>query len=210
MAVHPELITIFAILTGGVFLLRATGMHGWLLPPLGFVTGIAIMIVVGNIQVLLGIPTTHLSTLWLTILIPIGIWAWFYRKGLDCSIQILPGALTAAAVAGVVFSLHSAGFINVTPDSYRYAQMGSLLESGNIIFAQPSFLQNRLLAVPLLHMPANMANNFFLYSISPLLALSTILIMTGFCHKGIQNGGDWASKFLIPLATLHLLSQLPA
>jgi hypothetical protein len=205
--IFVELLTILAILIGGSFLIRAVGIQAWILPALGFVMGIALMLILGTIQVVTSQPTTPLSTLFLTLLIPIGIWLWYYKKGETSFFRIVPTILFLIAVIAAIIGLHTANHLNLTPDSYRYAQVGSLFESGNMEFAQAALLLKRLIAVPLMHAPANLADHFFLASITPLLALVTAAILAWFCQKGLQTEQDsWWTVCLFPIAAALILA----
>jgi len=205
--IFVELFTILTLLIGGSFLIRTSGIQGWILPSLGFVMGIALMLILGTIQVVTNQPTTPVSTLFLTLLIPIGIWLWFYNKGKTSFFRIVPAIMVLSAFTAAIIVLHAAKLLNLTPDSYRYAQVGSLFESGNMGFAQASLLLKRLIAVPLMHAPANLADHFFLTSITPLLALATAAILAWFCQKGLQVKQDsWWAVYLFPIAAALLLT----
>lgn len=204
-----ELFTIFSILIGGCLLVRTGGINNWALPALGFILGIAFMIILGNVQVITKQPTSPLATLSLNMLIPMGLWAWYFRNGIAASFRILPAFLFLSGAAIAVSILHTSSLLNLTPDSYRYAQIGSLFESDKIAFAQPYLLLNRMLAVPLMHAPANLTGNFYLSSITPLLALATVASLTWFCQKGLKDKkfNHWISFALPPVAALLLVTN---
>lgn len=204
-----ELVTIFALLFGGAFLVRAAGLQGWGLPALAFIAGIAFMVIIGSLQVISRWPANPVSTLILALLIPMGIWLWRYNKGAASFFPVLPSILFSAAAAAAAAGLHAAKLLNLSPDSYRYAQLGSLFESGNMAYAQPTLLLKRLLGVPLLHAPANLADHFFLASITPLLSLATVAILAWYCQKGLQTVHDslFANWLLPSAAALLLLSN---
>ncbi|MCF8078542.1 MAG: hypothetical protein K9K88_04595 [Desulfobacterales bacterium] len=201
-----ELVTNFALLIGGTVLVYTFGMRGWALPAFGYVTGIALMVILGGLQVVIAQPTTPVLTLCLTMLIPIAVWIWFHKKGSAPSFRILPALLFSLAAAAAIAGLYAVKLLNLTPDSYQYAQVGSLFESSRMELAQPSLLLKRTLAVPLLHAPANLADHFFLFSITPLLALATSVILAWFCQKGLQSGQvNWLTIWTLPICAALLL-----
>lgn len=204
-----ELFTIFSILIGGSLLARSGGISNWASPAIGFILGTGLMIILGSVQVITQQPTSSVATLLLTIFIPMALWAWYHRKGLAVSFRILPAFLFLSGTFIGVSALRTLSLFNLTPDSYRYAQVGALFESGKIASAQPYLLLNRMLAVPLMHAPANLNDNFYLCSITPLLALATVLSLTWFCQKGLKTkkSNHWLSFALPPVAALLLLTN---
>jgi len=205
-----ELLSIFSILTGGSLLVSIGGIRGWGAPALGFIVGMAFMVILGSVQALAKVSTNPLVTLPLTLLIPLSLWAWYYqKKRIEMPFRIISTVLFLGGTALAVFGLYAVKLLNLMPDSYQYAQIGSLLESGNIDSAQPNLLLTRLLAVPLMHAPANLANEFFLRSITPLLAASTVASLAWFCRKGLQlkQVNHWTIFTLSAAAALLLLTN---
>ncbi len=204
-----ELFTIFSILIGGSFFMRIMGITGWGAPPIGFVTGIIFLVLFGEIQVITGLSITPVYTLLITALIPVSIWIWRFKKGCSVSIQILPALLLGVFTALIVAFLYSANLLNLSPDSYRYAQIGSLIESGNIDVAQPSLLLKRQIAVPMMHASANLSDKLFLTSITPILSLSAAAILAWICRKGLETVHDESliTKVLPITAAMLLLTN---
>jgi len=204
-----ELFTIISILIGGSLLVRSGGISNWASPAIGFILGTGLMIILGSVQVITQQPTSSVATLLLTIFIPMALWAWCFRKGLAVSFRILPAFLFLTGTSIGVSALRTLSLFNLTPDSYRYAQVGALFESGKIASAQPYLLLNRMLAVPLMHAPANLNSDFYLCSITPLLALATVLSLAWFCQKGLKTkkSNHLLSFALPPVAALLLLTN---
>lgn len=201
-----ELFTNFAMLIGGSVLVYTFGVRGWPLPALGFLTGIALMSILGSLQVVTAQPTTPVATLTLTMLIPAVVWIWLHKKGSAPSFRILPIFLFALFAAAATAGLYLAKLLNLSPDSYRYAQIGSLFENSKMEFVQPSLQLKRGLAVPLLHAPANLADQFFLFSVTPLLALATAAMLAWFCQKGLQSDqNNWLNTWALPASAAVLL-----
>jgi len=205
-----ELFSIFAILIGGSFLTSNVGIRGWGISALGFFVGLAFLIIIGSVQVITNLTINPLATLFLVLLIPLALWVWPYQKRhVGLPFGILPSVLFLAITTIAVGILYSGNLLNLTPDSYRYVQIGSLLESGKLNLAQPNLLLTRLLAVPIMHAPANFENELFLRSITPLLALSTVACLAWFCQKSLESNQNhyWTTIALSAAAALLLLSN---
>jgi len=206
-----EFFNIFAMLIGGCLLISISGIRGWGIPAVGFIVGLAFFVIIGSVQVLTNQNTSPLVTLFLTILIPMALWAWHYYQNRFAAFpfSISPTILFLITTAIAIFILNSVNLLNLAPDSYRYAQIGSLLESGVIHFAQPDLLLTRLLAVPLMHAPANFENAFFMRSINPILALSTVACLAWFSQKGllVSQSNFWTIAALPGAAALLLITN---
>ena len=182
-----EITSLLAILIGGVALMQSCGIRGWPLPFVGFIVGIALSIIIGTIQVLTGLMTSSVITLALTALLPLGWWYWCRYRGMDLNIHLAPFFITIILFVLMIVLFRQVGLTSFTPDSFYYVMIGSLFNSNNISEAHPLTLHLRLLAVPLMHAPANMAGEFYLRAITPLLAISTALSLTWFCQESLRN-----------------------
>jgi len=204
-----EISSIFAIFAGGYLLMRVAGIRGWGMPGLGFIIGIALMVVFGVIQLVTGMPTYSILTLSLTFLIPFILWVRHYERGRDVSIHVMPAVLVMAAVFAAVIFFRGANLLKESPDSFRYVQVGSLLEGLIIHSAQAIRFLHQQFAVPMMHAPANIANEFYFRSITPILALATILVFSWFCQNGLRTviRNWWMASTITLAATLLLLTN---
>jgi hypothetical protein len=203
-----ELLTVFAVLTGGCALVRAAGIGGWALPALGYLAGTALLILIGTVQVVTPLPTAPLLTLALTAAIPVAWWAGRLRAGHEVAVPWRWAVLVVVAVAAAVGVLRAAHLVKWSVDSFKYVMAGSLLASGEYDSgADLSLLTKRLLAAPLIHAPANLGGEYYLRSVIPLLALATVgtlawLVLTGL--RGRLARGSLAG--FAALAVLLLVS----
>lgn len=204
-----ELATILSLFTGGYFWVRAIGLSGWGSAPAGFLAGVILLVLIGAIQIIAGLPSSPVLTLLLTVFISTGVWIWGYKNGRSISIRIIPACLLLISIALAVVLFYHFNILNLSPDSYRYAQIGSLMESGHIDAAQPSLLLKRQLAVPIMHASANIMDKLFLTSITPLLSLATVFILSWFCMKGanIQSKDAFVIRALPVMAALLLITN---
>jgi hypothetical protein len=182
-----EMISILAILIGGVAFVNINRLSG---PPslyIGFITGIAIYITIGAIQVISGMPTSPILTLIVTATLPGSWWLYHKIKGKYLSLEFMQIIKALCLIFILVAIFRYMKLTSLTPDSFYYLTVSSLLFSENISFAQPFTLLTRLLAVPLIHSPANYSGEFFLPSITPILAISTALSLAWFCQEGLRG-----------------------
>ncbi len=204
-----ELLSILAILSGGSILVHTAGIKGWVTPALGFVVGLLVLLTCGSIQILTGISTSPILTLAVTVLGPVLWWYYCIKQGQSVSIPWLRVGLVVVIVFASVIAFRAANLIIVSPDSYRYLQLGSLLESGHILHAEPNLLMRRQLSVPLMHVAANIADEFYLRSVTPLLAMATVMILAWFCQQTLLlvHGKGRLIHFLTLLSALLLLTN---
>ena len=191
-----EVIMTLSVLICGVTIMRVIGIEGWILPAMGFVTGIAIHIIIGTIQAVTIVSSSPVITIMATILLSAIIWFWCYIQGKDISIKITPALIFTIFIVLAVLLFRTINLQCFTPDSFRYIEVGSLLESGNLNHATPNLLLDRLLAVPLMHAAANLVDEFYFRSITPLLAISSIFILAWLIHEGLSlsNIESWLVK----------------
>ena len=181
-----EIVTVLSILAGGVILIRTTGINGFFLPGVGFVMGVCLYILIGTVQALTPLPTSPIITLGLTLTLPLICWLYSSYRGKDISIAPLPAALFLACVVIAIAIFRELKLVSVTVDSFYYLTIGSLLEGNNLNHASPFLLLTRLLAIPLLHAPANMSGEFYLRSVTPILAISSLTCLAWLVYEGLR------------------------
>lgn len=180
-----EALVILAIFVGGSLFARAAGVNCWILPAIGYVSGTAILISIGSIQIICGLPTGPIITLGLTVALPL-IW-WLSVRGRGEALYYTPlhAALALLIVTGLIYVFREAGFVSWHADSIRYLMNGALIASDNSGELSLDQLAKRMLGVPLIHSPANLAGEFYLRSAAPLLAISTTALIVWFCLQGL-------------------------
>jgi hypothetical protein len=199
-----ELIFVLSILFVGCALILITGLKGWPLLGVGFAAGIAVYIIVGTIQVITALPTTPVLTTGINFTVLVACCICYYISGRNISIKSIPAFiyLFIFIVASVLLSK----VLSVTPDSFEYIAIGSLIESGNFSEASSSLLLTRLIAIPLIHAPANLIGNFYLRSITPLLAFSTLICLGWLSYEGFKNfSNDLRISYLFSSVAVFLL-----
>ena len=182
-----EIFIILAVLLGGSALMRTTGIRGWPLPALGFIAGICLQVIIGSIQAITALPTYPMFTIILTISLPSAWWLISFLQGRNVSIKWTSALFTCTVVIILVILLREANLVNWHTDTYHYLMSGKLLADNNYYAIILNALTKRLLALPLIHAPANLQGEYYLRSFSPLLAISTIMVFSWFLKLGLRH-----------------------
>jgi hypothetical protein len=202
-----ELISVLAMFLGGCALLRTAGLRGWVLPGLGLVAGVALYIAIGVVQVVTPVvPTSPILTLALTAALPGAWWLWSLRRGRAVGVSAPLAGLSVAAVAGAVVLFRAVSLVTYHSDTFTYLMASRLLADDAYKTGISTYLvTNRVLGMPLLHAPANLVGDYYLQSISPLLALATVVTVVWFIHAGAARGLDRATRVVLIAAAVLLL-----
>ena len=201
-----EAVVVLAVLIGGCLFILGLGIRGWAVPTLGYVAGTCLLIDFGFIQIALGLPTNPLLTLILTVGVPL-CW-WLSRPE---SKRFPYGAIQVTvillAVICIVYIFRNANFVGWNPDTLRYLMSGALIASNNLDTLPGELMAARLLAFPILHAPANLAGEFYLRSVGPLLAISCIGLFVWLSLNGLaRSRAHWPVAFTT-LGVLLLLTN---
>ncbi|WP_062298946.1 hypothetical protein [Demequina maris] len=163
-----------ALLVGGGATMRAAGMRGWGVLPWGLLAGLGMYVVAGSLLVLLGAPAAPALALAATALGGAGLWVWRWRAGADVRMRgaAVVGGLAGTAAATVL--LRASGLVTWHVDSLVYTNLGQAIAAGHYVDSVGSYsLSKRLLTVPLVHAPAYYQGEYYVRSITPLIALAT-------------------------------------
>jgi hypothetical protein len=195
-----ELVSVAAVLLGGCALMRTVGIRGWALPPLGFLAGLCVQIVIGFVQVVTGLPTTPVLTLVLTVALPTAWWGARFVRGHDVRVSIPHAVGCLAALAAVVVILRAANLVKWHTDSQRYLMAGRLLADDAYRSVMSTHdLTKRLIGLPLLHAPANLVDEYYLRSLTSLLAASTLAALVWFFLVGVRDGAGGSDRRRVAL-----------
>lgn len=203
-----EILVILAILLGGSALMHSTGIYGWHLPALGFIAGLSLMVIIGSLQAFMGLNTNPVITLLLLICLPFAVWLKNLIKGADLKVGWRHVILVIAVTIGLVILFRELHMFNWSTDSFRYLMTGNLLANNNYYSATYDLLTKRLLAVPLIHAPANLYGEHYLRSFSPLLAISTVIFFYWSFKMGLgSNQSNKNYQFFLFGGILLLLTN---
>ena len=202
-----ELLVVLTFLGGGTLLIRTTGLTGWPLPFVGYIAGVCLHIALGFALVALGLPTTPLLVLPLTLALPAIAWTVALSRGREVGIPTNLTLFVALVVAFAVVMLRGANLVAYHWDSFRYLTVGSLLERGELERAGLFLLETRLLAVPLLHAPAQIQGELYLRSVTPLLGVATLGLVAWLLRTSLRPKlGDSGSLWFVVVGVGTLVS----
>jgi hypothetical protein len=204
-----ELLVLTVMLVAGCAVMRTTGVTGWGLPGLGLLAGILLWIAVGFLQVAAWVPAWPWITMVLTLGLSVGWWVWRWRQGADVGVRLVPALASLAGLWAAVAAFRGLNMVKWHTDSFVYLMVGRLLADGDYRSVNTiELVSTRVLGVPLLHAPANMAGEFYLRSITPLLAIATIATTAWFLRQGTRMGaGRLPAAVVTSLLVLLLLTN---
>jgi hypothetical protein len=201
-----EVITILAMLMGGSALIRVLGIRGWVLPALGLIAGISLFIIFGTIQAISPVTTNPVLTITLTAVTPVIAWLIYALRGRNVGIDIRMSVIVIIGVIFAVLVLRDANLLNWHTDSFRYIMTGSIIASDNYDNVSTNLVTKRMLAVPLIHAPANLAGEWYLRSITPLLSVSMLVSMAWLVWMGLRKKIN--TRTIVTFTVLGLLLLL--
>lgn len=205
-----EALLVTVLIISGALLLRAFGMRGWGLLPLGSLTGVGLFLILGYVQAHLHVPATPVFPIGFTLLLP-GILYWRrHEQGYDVSFRWLPALLSLGAVALFVIFIAEANLFKIHYDSIRYLIAGSLLYNGEISSFSMNLLGKRFFSTSVLHSLGHFADSFHFRAIQPVISLSLLGSIGWIAYEGLKTRVSRPRLLtLIILGILLLLSSHP-
>ncbi len=200
-----EVLVVLAFLIGGSALAAVYGVRGWAVPAVGFALGVAVHVGLVGALTVASLPSPPWLGVMLTLLGPLAWWGWRWHQGDDVPVAPIPTLGVLAATVGLVLAARAANLVNFTPDSFRYLTTAGLLNGGRLDDASPFLLESRVLAVPAMHAPAGLSGELYLRSVTPLLALSGVLVLVWLVTVGLRTFDGPPSPTLIAVAAAALL-----
>jgi hypothetical protein len=184
-----ELLVVVTVLGSGVLILRAAGLDGWGLPPLGLLAGASLLTTIATLQASLGLPTAPAMTLALLALAAGAVWVWTWRGDPGVALPLLPSLGVVVALGPAVWLLREANLARVTPDSFNLIMSGTLMHRGRLGEVPPDFLEDWQVALGALHGAANAQGEFYLRSITPLIGVATVAALVWFVARALETTG---------------------
>lgn len=193
-----EIVTILILLGTGSVLTRAGGFRGVAVPSLGFLVGVGIAQGALLLQVVLHLPTSPLLTWALVGVVGGGGLVWALRGAQ--SLRVSPwaaGGVLALVLALVVF-FRGARFFRWHTDSLEYLFQTRMLADGSYrTGAWNGFFEARPLGVPALHASAALQGEYYLRSITPILALAFMVAFSTLLARSLRDKGTPSRLVLI-------------
>lgn len=172
---------------GWVFL-RGVGIDGFARFALAFVVGALVYVSSLVILVVIGLPSTPLVALAVALCVAHGTHAWTWRtrgaasrtvhyRGMRWRLDVVTVLVVGVLVAVTMPGIDAVTYIKHV-DSFEYIAIAGMLNVQTLDEGVSLYqLQKRQLVVPALHAPAHYADAFYLRSVTPAFALSTVLFM---------------------------------
>lgn len=200
-----ESLVILAVLLGGSLTVRVLRFRGWPVPAIGYAVGVALLAIITALAAIASVSVPPWVPVALTVLGPTALWLWLVVRGADVQVSILAAAGVASVAIGSVAAFRAGNLVNLTPDSYRYLSTGGLLANGRLEEASPFLLESRLLTVPAMHAPAALSGELYLRSVTPLLAVSCVLILVWIARIGLRAHPGGPSPLVVAVTAGALL-----
>lgn len=201
-----EAIAVLLVLIGGGFFVLKAGINDWGVPALAYIAGTCLLINIAFIQIISGLPSTPILTLVLTMAVPL---CWWLSKGWRSSLPFRPAqiAVTLFVTISFVYVFQKSNLIGWSVDTLNYLLIGALIASDNFDAVTANLLQQRLLAFPILHAPANVAGEFYLPSVGPLFAIAGIGLFIWLSLKGLAPRRKFGPVVCTALGVLLLITN---
>lgn len=187
-----EVLSVAAIFVGGCLFVRCAGLSGPAVLVFGWLAGVCLQLTAGLLQVMVPLSTSPVLTLALTLGGPAIWWLVRWRRGRDVGLPVSHrsalwhSALVMVALTSVVVLLRAANLVKWHIDSFTYLMTSSLIANATFYPAvTPEQATKRLIGVPVLHAPAQLSGEFYLRSVTPLLAVATVAALVWFLHRGL-------------------------
>jgi hypothetical protein len=195
---------LFTVGAAGVLFVRGSvGSVGVLV--LGYPLGVAATVVTASLAMLAGLPAPHITAaavLTVAALAALVATARVLRPGDWAAVAGGP-----VAAAGLSVTFQAANLTRLTPDSFRYIEIGALVErTGDLADAPDWLLQQRPLFVPLMFGPSGWLDQLYLPSLLPLLAVAAgaTVVWLGYLCLG-ELAVPTVLRVLLPLLGLAVL-----
>lgn len=195
-----EMLAMAWIAVTGAVLLRALGMRGWVLAPLGYVIGLAMQVIVSFFVVLVASPWA-LALLWVVPAAAAAVaWVRAARSGdlvtrdmwWPAGAALATALLAGAARASQLFTFH--------PDSFVLTNIAAVMARGELLDVVSSYLMiKRPFGYSAVHASAVAVGEHAWTSVAPLTAMATIGVAWWMAQRAHR-----ASHGRLPLALAAL------
>jgi len=179
---------VLSVLAGGALIMNGAGLRGWGVPALGMLVGASAYVLITLVQVVTPLPTTPVIGLVGVVAIPVAWWLWRWRRGDSVGMSWRAMLVVAALVVALVAILRWARLVTWHGDSVFYVLSGVTLHSGEFYGAMwNEFFEKRPLGVPALHGPAALQNEFYLASLTPLIAAAMGAVVIWVLRRALRS-----------------------
>lgn len=179
-----EILTLWAYALGGALVAYLLGMRSWRAYPFGLIVGLGLAMLVTLVQVAAHLPTTP----WVPISVvgggSVACWALARLRGsvpAPAVRWVLPAMLAIPAFIAIVRATRQ---VTWHVDSLVYLKVAALLAHNHYQESTDDYLlTKRLIGVATLHAPASISGDWYLPTITPLIALATLAIVSAVAYS---------------------------
>lgn len=209
MSALVELLAVSSILVAGAFILWGCGARGYGVLPWGFAAGVSLTVFVGFLQAATPLPGSPILTIAVVVAGPAWWWTVRLRQGMATPLPVAGTIGVAVATMGIVAFHRILVTYAYHVDTMEYLSVSALLADNHYSDAVTSDeIDKRLLAVSVLHAPARLTGDYYLASITPLIAMATLGIMVWLVViQAAPIVGRWRAWSLAILGALALVTM---
>lgn len=183
-------------------------MRGWGVPILGAVTGLSLYLSIGTAQVLLPVTSSPILTVALTAGVPVALWLWLLARRKDVRVSWLGAGVVAFGAIAAVTVFRALHIANWSFDSIQYLVNASLIATGNFDEASTGLVPKRLIGVPLLHAGGTVTGDFFLPSLTPLIAGLVVALIAWLAWVSLSRKlGTRMTSLVVVIGVLFMVSM---
>ena len=202
-----EATVVLVWIVAGALLLARTGFRGWSFAALSMVVGCSLYLVLGAVQLMVGLPSPPVLTLLATLTVAgLGYLAPSERP--RAALRPGPALAVVVVTVGLVGLFREARLVRYHWDSVQYLTSAGLIAEGAPDRISNYLFEARTLAVPLLHAPAGLNDELYLRSVTPILALATLAILGWLVREGLGRDVHPREGIAFAIASVLLVASI--
>lgn len=204
-----EFIVVAGLWAAGWLLVDLAGLQGSGRKPFSLLAGVAFYLIVGELIVLLGLPTHALWTWIISILIPVVLWKSQPRR------KAHPGESSLHAwdfVKCLVLLFFVIAFVRILAlekyhiDTFEYMKNAFLFADNRLEFINLNHIEKRMFSFPIMLAAAHIYGQDYLTSLIPLLSLALLGVIAWFFREWSRTSEvDEPFRKLVLILSIALL-----
>lgn len=204
-----EWLVLLLILAAGWSLLVYTGLSGWGALPLGFIVGVALVVLTMTGVIVAGLPTAPWVLVLALAVVLVGSLMGARTTGSLDKRRLRELVVGAGLLAVLTSAFRSVHLVTYHIDTFRYL-VASLLLSGEVYeYAHVSTIEKRMVAAPAIHSLARLFEEDYLRAFGPVLMVAVLATVVWAAHTGSEQPGPVVER-RIRRSTLALAVALIA
>ncbi len=205
-----ETAAMVAMLVSGMAVASFSGMRGWGLVPFGFIAGISVYVVITFVQLATPLSGSPVLTIALTLALPLGLWAHAQNRARSLGVSPVLAIGAVVSLAGFVATIRASHLYVWHIDSLVQIKASAMLAADRYLDAADHLiLEKRLLGTPAVHTAGQLNGEYFLPSLTPMLAVSLLaaigwlLVQKYGASRGLIASWAVAGLAILSLGTMN-------